>query len=359
MKDLNLMNLRDLNEIEEVSVSREGVLGRIRLNRPKALNSLTLPMIRAIASALAAFEQDSAIAVVLIDGIGERAFCAGGDIRALYESGKRGDAAAAAFWAEEYALNAAIARFPKPYVAFMDGITMGGGVGLSAHGKHRLVTERIRLAMPETGIGFFPDIGATWLLPRAPSETGMYLGLTGTTINGADAIYARLADIEVASAALPEIVKALSLLAPGAPDVTACLAQFAGPELLKGAPASHLAENRSAIDHFFAAPSLPALFANLERDGSPFAQTTLQTLQQKSPTSLILTHRLLRLGGQATSLQQCLDRECTAAARIMRGVDFYEGVRAAIIDKDRNPHWCPASIAEVDEAALMAEYIPG
>ena len=182
---------------------REGAAGVIRLNRPKAINAVTLEMFRDIDKALDAFEADPAVGLILLEGAGERGLCAGGDIRALYESSKAGGDLGKILWREEYILNARIAKFPKPYVAFMDGIVMGGGVGLSAHGSHRVVTERTKLAMPEVGLGFFPDVGGTWLLSRSPGEIGTYFGLTGQTMNGPDAVYAGFADAVVPSANLP------------------------------------------------------------------------------------------------------------------------------------------------------------
>jgi enoyl-CoA hydratase len=339
------MTWQTLSEPNDVLVWQEGSLGRIRLNRPKALNSLTLDMVRTIARTLAGFEQDRGIATVLVDGAGERGLCAGGDIRAIHDSGKADGVLAKTFFKEEYAMNAQIAAYTKPYVAFMDGITMGGGVGLSAHGTHRIVTERTRHAMPETGIGFFPDVGGTWLLARAPGEIGTYLGLTGIGIGGADTIYAGMADLLIPSAALPEVSAALTALAPGS-DVNATLAAFAQPI------EPPLAPHRALIDAAMKFDTVPEILAALKEDGSDFALATLKTLGEKSPTSLVLTLRLLRLARASDSLQSCLDREFTAVQGILAGVDFYEGVRAAVIDKDRNPKWQPASLAEVTEAML-------
>jgi enoyl-CoA hydratase len=337
---------------DHVLVLREGALGRIRLNRPKALNSLTIDMVRTVVAALADFAADDAVAAVLVDGVGERGLCAGGDIRALYESGKAGDGAAEIFFHEEYAMNAQIAAFPKPYIAFMDGITMGGGVGISAHGTHRVVTERTRMAMPETGIGFFPDVGATWLLAHAHGEVGTYLGLTGAGIAGADAIYAGFADIFVPSQKLAEVAAALAAVQPGVTneEIDTLLEGFA-----ETVPAP-LAEHRAVIDKCLAFDDINQILSALGADSSDFAQATIKLIAEKSPTSLILTLRLLRLGRTSASLQDCLDREYFGATRILQGREFYEGVRAAVIDKDRHPKWHPATLAEVDEAALLAEY---
>src|ERR1700736_2772645 len=192
---------------------REGVIGVIRLNRPKAINAVTLEMFRDVDKALDQFEADPAVKPILLEGAGERGLCAGGDIRALYESSKVKGDLGKILWREEYILNARIAKFPKPYVAFMDGIVMGGGVGLSAHGRHRVVTERTKLAMPEVGLGFFPDVGGTWLLSHSPGEIGTYFGLTGQTMNGPDAIHAKFADAVVAAAKLPDLREVLTRVA--------------------------------------------------------------------------------------------------------------------------------------------------
>src|ERR1700684_249067 len=195
---------------------REGSVGVIRLNRPKAINALSLEMSLALDAALDRFEADPAVALVLLEGAGERGLCAGGDIRGLYESSKAGGDLGKVFWRQEYIMNARIAKFPKPYVAFMDGLVMGGGVGLSAHGRHRVVTERTRLAMPEVGLGFFPDVGGTWLLSRSPGEIGTYFGLSGQTMNGPDAIHAGFGDAVVPSTKLPALREALTAVQPRA-----------------------------------------------------------------------------------------------------------------------------------------------
>src|SRR5262245_31833932 len=199
----------------DLIVRREGSAGIIRLNRPKAINAMTLEMSMGIDEALDRFEADDAVSVVLLEGAGERGLCAGGDIRGLYESSREGGDLGKRFWRQEYVMNARIATYPKPYVAFMDGLVMGGGVGLSAHGRHRVVTERTKLAMPEVGLGFFPDVGGTWLLSRSPGELGTYFGLTGQTMNGPDAIHARFADAVVPSLKLPELREALTKVGAG------------------------------------------------------------------------------------------------------------------------------------------------
>ncbi|ALG91667.1 MULTISPECIES: enoyl-CoA hydratase/isomerase family protein [Actibacterium] len=341
---------------EPVIISREGSLGRLHLNRPKAINSLTLEMVRLIDKGLTEFEGDDSIASVLITGEGERGLCAGGDIIALYESGKAKTPDAERFWAEEYVLNARIAAYPKPYVAFMDGITMGGGVGVSAHGSHRIVTDRTRLAMPETGIGFFPDVGGTWILGRAAGEVGTYIGLTGASFGAADAIYAGFADYYMPAGKLGDLAAALAGLPAdaGGSEVDAAIKGLA-----EGAPGATIAENRAAIDAAFAADTVEEIIAALEAQGTEFAQKTLKTLGQKSPTSLKITLGLLRAARGSKDLKECLDREFAATGLILEGPDFYEGVRAAVIDKDRNPTWVPATLAEAkapDLGALAAAH---
>src|SRR5271168_2786672 len=200
----------------DLIVRREGAAGIIRLNRPKAINAMTYEMSLGIDAALDRFESDPAVAVVILEGAGERGLCAGGDIRGLYESAKAGGDLGKMFWRQEYVMNARIAKYPKPYVAFMDGLVMGGGVGLSGHARHRVVTEKTKLAMPEVGLGFFPDVGGTWLLSRIPGEIGTYFGLTGQTMNGPDAIHAGFADAVVPSAKLPALREALTSVRPGA-----------------------------------------------------------------------------------------------------------------------------------------------
>ena len=323
---------------------REGTAGIIRLNRPKAINAVTLQMFRDIETALDQFEADPAVSLVLLEGAGERGLCAGGDIRALYESAKVAGDLGKVLWREEYILNARIAKFPKPYVAFMDGIVMGGGVGLSAHASHRVVTEKTRLAMPEVGLGFFPDVGGTWLLAHAPGEIGTYFGLTGQTMNGADAIFARFADVVVPSDKLPALREVLTRVRAGtsSAEVRLLIDGFGS-----GETAGPVAARQAEIDALFAFDRTDEILAALRADGSEFAQATLKTLGEKSPRGMVVTLKLLRLARNAASLEECLVREYRAALEVFASDDFREGVRAAVIDKDRNPRWSPAAIADV------------
>jgi len=323
---------------------KEGSVGILRLNRPKAINAVTLEMFRDIDKALDAFEADPKVGVIVLEGAGERGLCAGGDIRALYESSKVKGDLGKILWREEYILNARIARFKKPYVAFMDGIVMGGGVGLSAHSRHRVVTERTRLAMPEVGLGFFPDVGGTWLLSRSPGEIGTYFGLTGQTMNGPDAIYARFADAVVPSGQLAALREALTGVSAGATsdNIKAIIDGFA-----TGETSGPVAAMQSRIDGWFAHDRMQDIVAALQQDGSDLALSTLKTLNEKSPRGMVVTLKLLRLARASSSLEQCLVREYRAALEVFGSDDFREGVRAAVIDKDRNPRWSPARIEDV------------
>ena len=336
----------------DLIVRREGSAGIIRLNRPKAINAMTLEMSEGIDAALDRFESDPAIAVVILEGAGERGLCAGGDIRGLYESSKIGGDLGKVFWRQEYAMNARIAKYPKPYVAFMDGLVMGGGVGLSAHARHRVVTERTKLAMPEVGLGFFPDVGGTWLLSRAPGEIGTFFGLTGQTMNGPDAIFARFADAVVPSGRLPALREALMALRRGAgsDEVAALIAPFA-----TGETAGPIAAIRSSIDRWFAHDRIENILAALQADGSEAALSALKALNEKSPRGMVVTLKLLRLARASASLEACLVREYRAALEVFRSDDFREGVRAAVIDKDRNPHWSPPRVEDVT-SEMLAPY---
>jgi enoyl-CoA hydratase len=331
---------------------REGSAGIIRLNRPKAINAVTLEMFRDIDKALNEFEVDPTVAVIVLEGAGERGLCAGGDIRALYESSKVNGDLGKVLWREEYILNARIAKFPKPYVAFMDGIVMGGGVGLSAHSRHRVVTERTKLAMPEVGLGFFPDVGGTWLLSRAPGELGTYFGLTGQTMNGPDAIHARFADAVVPSAKLPALRDVLTRVRPGtmSSEVKTLIDGFA-----TGETSGPVASMQPTIDAWFAYDRMEDIIAALKRDGSELAQAALKALSVKSPRGMVVTLQLLRLARRSASLEECLVREYRAALEVFRSDDFREGVRAAVIDKDRNPKWSPPRIEDVTPA-MIAPY---
>ena len=337
----------------DLVVRREGAAGVIRLNRPKALNAMTLEMSIGVDAALDQFEADPEVAVIILEGAGERGLCAGGDIRGLWESSREGGDLGARFWRQEYVMNARIAKYPKPYVAFMDGLVMGGGVGLSAHASHRIATDRTRLAMPEVGLGFFPDVGGTWLLSRSPGEIGTYFGLTGQTMNGPDAIHAKFADAVVPAAKWPELRDALTKVRQGvtAADVSKLINGFA-----TGETTGPVAAKEPAIDALFGFDRMEDILAALKRDGSEFALATLKTLNEKSPRGMVVTLKLLRLARTASSLEECLVREYRAALEVFRSDDFREGVRAAVIDKDRNPTWSPSRIEDVTPD-MLAQYL--
>jgi enoyl-CoA hydratase len=337
----------------DLIVRREGAAGIIRLNRPKAINAMTLEMSLGIDAALDRFEADPAVALVLLEGAGERGLCAGGDIRGLWESSKVGGDLGKVFWRQEYIMNARIAKFPKPYVAFMDGLVMGGGVGLSAHGRHRVVTEKTKLAMPEVGLGFFPDVGGTWLLSHSPGELGTYFGLTGQTMNGPDAIHARFADAVVSSGKWPALREALTNVRAGATsgEVQRLIDSFS-----TGETAGPVAAMQAKIDGWFAHDRMQDIVATLQADGSELALATLKTLNEKSPRGMVVTLKLLRLARNSSSLEECLVREYRAALQVFASDDFREGVRAAVIDKDRNPKWSPPRIEDVTPE-MVAPYL--
>jgi enoyl-CoA hydratase len=326
----------------EIHCERRGAAGVITLDRPQALNAITLTMVREMRGALDAWRQDPAVTRVVLAAAGEKAFCAGGDIRQLYELGRAGRIEEAlGFWREEYALNALIERYPKPYVSLIDGIVMGGGVGVSLHGSHRVAGERYLFAMPEVSIGFFPDVGATYALPRLPGETGTYIALTGERIRVADALALGLATHAVPSGALAALCDALA----EDDDVDEVLRSFTrdpGPPPID--------RHRAAIDRCFSAESVPAILARLDEDavqGSEFAHKTAATIRAKSPTSLNIALEQMRRG-KDLSFEAAIRTEFRIVSRIVEGHDFYEGVRATIIEKDGAPKWRPASLEAVD-----------
>jgi enoyl-CoA hydratase/carnithine racemase len=328
---------------DTIVTNRDGRVGRILLNRPRALNALDLPMLRACDRILAAWRDDPAVDAVVIEGAGGRAFCAGGDIRAMRDAVLAGDRAAVdTFFSEEYALNLAIATYPKPFIALIDGICMGGGIGVSVHGAYRVATEHAVFAMPETAIGFFPDIGATFLLPRLPGELGTYLGLTGARLTGADAVHAGLATHFTPRIRLAELSAAL------ARDGVAALAEY--NETL---PPFSLAPHRAAIDHCFSAPTVSDIITRLHAIPSDWARSALDAMHHVSPSSMHWTLRALRRGRTLT-LQQALEHELALTRTTMAHPDFVEGVRAMVVDKDRKPAWRPASVDAVDPAAIDA-----
>jgi enoyl-CoA hydratase len=328
-----------------VITRREGRVGRIVLNRPQALNALDLTMIRACTRALTMWRDDPHIHGVVIEAAGDRAFCAGGDIRALRQYAVDGEHhKAETFFREEYALNLMIATYQKPYIALIDGICMGGGIGLTVHAPYRVATEHAAFAMPETAIGFFPDIGATFLLPRLPGQLGAYLGLTGLRMQGADAVHAGLATHFVRHTELPPLSRALAEDGPGA--LGACATPL---------PAFSLAGQREVIDHCFAASGMVEIVDRIASIGDEWASKTLAALRAVSPSALCWTLEALRRGANLT-LPECQAVELALTRTTMRHVDFAEGVRAMVIDKDRKPRWRPSRIEDVDLAEIAAMF---
>ena len=327
----------------EALVERRGRAGVIVLNRPKALNALTLTMVRAIAAALDGWERDGSVDRIVFLGAGERAFCAGGDIRRLYDLGRAGDHdAQRTFWREEYQLDRRIKSYPKPIVALVDGLAMGGGVGLAINAAYRVAGERFAFAMPEVGIGFFPDVGAAWFLPRLGHRVGAYFALTGLRANAGDALALGLAQTFVRSAAFPALAQALESDEP----VKSALARFAAPT-----PNSALIVEAEHIEACFSELDREAILDALRKAqarGSAFAAPARAAMLEKSPTSQAIALRQMALG-PTVDFDEVLRLDYRIVSRICRGHDFYEGVRAVIVDKDNRPQWSPPpSSAEVD-----------
>ncbi len=337
-----------------IEFSVRGAVGRVELNSPSTFNALTRQMCIAFREKLLEWADDPAIRAVVVSGAGDRAFCAGGDIRALYDSHMAGDSTTNMFFWDEYRLDYAVHEFPKPYVALVDGIVMGGGVGISVHGSHRVMTERTLFAMPECGIGLFPDVGATEFLPRAPGELGMYLALTGARMKAADAIHAGIGTHYMPGAKLDALLECLSNadLTEGVESVDAVVEAFAedpGPVQIR--------EHARVIDRCFSAPTAPGIIDALEAEDGYFAIETADTLRTKSPTSMLVTHRQLR-DGAGLDFESIMRREYRMARAILAGHDFFEGIRAAVIDKDRKPRWNPARLGDVGEADVARYFAP-
>jgi enoyl-CoA hydratase len=333
---------------DTVLLRKDGRVGRITLNRPKAINALDHPMVRRIDAALAEWEQDDEVATVVITGAGDRGLCAGGDIRAIRGDALTGSGASRAFWRDEYRLNARIARFAKPYVAVMDGIVMGGGVGVSAHGSLRIVTERSAVAMPEVGIGFVPDVGGTALLSRAPGELGTHLALTASRLGPGDALLCGLADHFVPTARLGAFLDALAVT-PAEEAVGA----FAGP-----APDGELAGHRPWIDACYAADTVEEIVARLRATEDPSARKAAELITNHSPTALKATLLSLRRARGLSSLEEVLDQEYRVSCAFLGVPDLAEGIRAQVVDKDRDPRWSPGTLQAVLPATVEAFFAP-
>ncbi|XP_029487625.2 3-hydroxyisobutyryl-CoA hydrolase, mitochondrial isoform X1 [Oncorhynchus nerka] len=337
----------------EILVEKVGNAGVITLNRPKALNALNMNMIRLMYPQLKKWETDKETDIVIVKGAGGKAFCAGGDIRAVTEAGKIGDALAKNFFREEYILNNTIGTYQKPYVALIDGITMGGGVGLSVHGRFRVATERTLFAMPETAIGLFPDVGGGYFLPRLQGQLGLFLALTGFRLKGRDVQRAGVASHFVESQKIAALEKELvDLKTPSIEDVSRVLDSYQKRSSLDAEKPFVLEQHIDLIDKLFQSNSVEGIVHNLKTDGSPFAQKQAETLAKMSPTSLKITFKQLQAGG-TMSLQEVLVMEYRLSqACMVKGSDFYEGVRAVLVDKDHSPKWSPSTLKEVSEQSV-------
>ncbi len=341
------------NDEPQTLIRVEGRAGRITLNRPRQLNALAYEQVAPIHEALTAWADDPAVALVILDGAGDRGLCAGGDVLHLYHARESNPELAEHFWRDEYALNSAIHRYPKPFVAIMDGIVMGGGIGLSGHASHRVVTERSRLAMPETTIGLIPDVGGTWLLAHAPGELGQYLGLLGERMGAADAIYAGFADTHVPSSELEGLIAELT--SPDGDPAGAAIAEVATapPKVLH-------ALRQDEIDRLFAQPDLGAVIDALAAPNAPdWAAWALETLDGKSPLALQLTFESIRNARGLATLEDALGVEYRLANRLYQNGEFVEGIRALLVDKDKSPKWQHASAKDVPSEMIAAWMKPG
>ena len=335
-----------MSDSDEIVFAVEDGVALVTLNRPAALNALTLGMVRALHPRLLDWAQDDAVRSVVVQGAGDKAFCAGGDIRALYDG--RGTAFTADFFREEYRLNRTIFHYPKPYLALMDGITMGGGVGLSVHARHRVATEATVFAMPETGIGIFPDVGGSYFLPRMPGETGLYVALTGARLRAADCVYAGIADAFAPRDRLPRIVDALRR-GEGVESTIAESREAPGESVLEA--------NRAAIDTCFARGSVEEIESALAAEGGDWADKALLAMRSKSPISQKIAFRQIREGARL-DFDACMRMEFRLSQRVMAGHDFFEGVRAVVIDKDQAPVWQPDQLDAVSDADLDEYFAP-
>ncbi len=343
--------LSDATEAEpQLIIRREGRAGRITLNRPRALNALAYPMVAPMVTALTDWASDPAVELVILDGAGERGLCAGGDVVSIYHSRKEGSDLARRFWAEEYVLNALIGNYPKPFVAFQDGIVMGGGIGLSGHASHRIVTERSMLAMPETAIGLIPDVGGTWLLAQCPGQLGVFLGLTGHRMNAGDALYAGFSDTCIAASGIAELIGAL---ADTDEPVSVAIAQRA-----VAPPPSPLADNREMIDRVFAQASVEAIRDALAAEPGEMAAKALRAIGPSSPLAMKTTLAAIRRARALPSLERALEVEYRLCMRLFDRGEFTEGIRALLIDKDRKPAWNPPRLVVVTEELVESLFAP-
>lgn len=339
----------------DIAQGESGNIGIIILNRPSVLNSLNNTIINQMYEKLVAWAASPKIKAVIIKGSGEKAFCAGGDLRLTYELYQKKDANIISFFKDEYRLNSFIHYFPKPYIAFLNGITMGGGVGVSMHGSHRIATERLVFAMPETGIGLFPDVGGTFFLPRLRNHIGYYLGLTGNRINADDCCALEITQhkMEVdAFEALIEKLAATKFKKNAYESVTEIIQQFNVPSRQ-----STLLQDAPLIEEYFSAPTIELLIDKLQNSSQPLLHHVYETLQKKSPTSLKVTFKALQKGSKLT-FNECMEQEYRLVSHFIRNHDFFEGIRAIIIDKDQQPKWQPSTLSEVTNEMVDNYFAP-
>lgn len=336
------------DESDEVLTEVDGSVGLITLNRPKAINSLNQPMVDALSAILTGWAGDDAVRAVVLSGAGERGLCAGGDVVSIYHSARKDGVEARRFWRDEYLLNAQIAEFPKPYVALMDGIVMGGGVGVSAHANTRVVTDTSKIAMPEVGIGFIPDVGGVYLLSRAPGGLGLHAALTGAPFSGADAIAMGFADHYVAHGDVEAFRRAV--VSDGVQDA---LAKYATEP-----PASELAAQRDWIDTCYAGDTVEDIVAALRGHDAATANDAADLIATRSPIALSVTLEAVRRAAKLATLKDVLVQDYRVSSASLRSHDLVEGIRAQLIDKDRNPKWSPAQLSAVTAADVEAYFTP-
>ncbi|OMB98675.1 enoyl-CoA hydratase/isomerase family protein [Mycobacterium colombiense] len=336
------------DESDEVLTEVEGTVGLITLNRPKAINSLNQPMVDALSAILTNWAGDDAVRAVVLSGAGERGLCAGGDVVSIYHSARKDGVEARRFWRDEYLLNAQIAEFPKPYVALMDGIVMGGGVGVSAHANTRVITDTSKIAMPEVGIGFIPDVGGVYLLSRAPGGLGLHAALTGAPFSGADAIAMGFADHYVPHGDVDAFRRAV--VSDGAEDA---LAKYATEP-----PASELATQRDWIDECYAGDTVGDIVAALRGHDAGPAEEAANLITTRSPIALSVTLAAVRRAAKLATLKDVLVQDYRVSSASLRSHDLVEGIRAQLIDKDRNPQWSPAQLSAVTAADVEAYFAP-
>lgn len=332
---------------DDILFQKRGKAGFVILNRPKALNAINHAMVKAMAEQLMRWAEDPEIAHIVVTGAGDKAFCAGGDIRSIYDARMGGQTdGLSAFFRDEYILNAQIKAYPKPYVALINGIVMGGGVGVSVHGSHRIGTEKTLFAMPETGIGFFPDVGGTYFLPRMPRNSGIYCALSAGRLKQGDALATGVLTHAISEESLADLERDLET----ADDVGAVLAPY-----LVTPDKGPVSDNLDVIDEVFSAAAVEDILSRLEKSDTDFAAKTVGAIRQKSPTSVLLAFEQMKRGGQL-SFNECMKLEYRIVSRILQGTEFYEGIRAVLVDKDQTPKWSPSQISQVDSADLASYF---